>query len=239
MRTPVTTIDVKDLRVIRQGNEILHELSFRAGAGELIGLLGPSGSGKSTLMRSLLGVQMLSGGTLQLLERPAGSASLRGALGYVAQSSSVYLDLTVEENLRYFAGILHVSRSEVGRVLSVVSLTTLAGRVVSSLSGGERTRVSLATALLGSPPILVLDEPTVGLDPILRRDLWRTFDELAKSGTTVLVSSHVMDEAAHCARLLLLRDGRLLFDDSPAKLLAAAKSSSYDEAFERLIESQS
>jgi len=239
VRTPVTTIDVKDLRVIRQGNEILHELSFRAGAGELIGLLGPSGSGKSTLMRSLLGVQMLSGGTLQLLERPAGSASLRGALGYVAQSSSVYLDLTVEENLRYFAGILHVSRSEVGRVLSVVSLTTLAGRVVSSLSGGERTRVSLATALLGSPPILVLDEPTVGLDPILRRDLWRTFDELAKSGTTVLVSSHVMDEAAHCARLLLLRDGRLLFDDSPAKLLAAAKSSSYDEAFERLIESQS
>ncbi|MGD1013859.1 MAG: ABC transporter ATP-binding protein [Acidimicrobiales bacterium] len=239
MRTPVTTIDVKDLRVIRQGNEILHELSFRAGAGELIGLLGPSGSGKSTLMRSLLGVQMLSGGTLQLLERPAGSASLRGALGYVAQSSSVYLDLTVEENLRYFAGILHVPRSEVGRVLSVVSLTTLAGRVVSSLSGGERTRVSLATALLGSPPILVLDEPTVGLDPILRRDLWRTFDELAKSGTTVLVSSHVMDEAAHCARLLLLRDGRLLFDDSPAKLLAAAKSSSYDEAFERLIESQS
>jgi ABC-2 type transport system ATP-binding protein len=232
-------IDVKDLRVIRQGNEILHELSFRAGAGELIGLLGPSGSGKSTLMRSLLGVQMLSGGTLQILERPAGSASLRGALGYVAQSSSVYLDLTVEENLRYFAGILHEPRSEVGRVLAVVSLTTLAGRVVSSLSGGERTRVSLATALLGSPPILVLDEPTVGLDPILRRDLWRTFDELAKSGTTVVVSSHVMDEAAHCARLLLLRDGRLLFDDSPAKLLAAAKSSSYDEAFERLIESQS
>ena len=169
-------IDVKDLRVIRQGNEILHELSFRAGAGELIGLLGPSGSGKSTLMRSLLGVQMLSGGTLQILERPAGSASLRGALGYVAQSSSVYLDLTVEENLRYFAGILHEPRSEVGRVLAVVSLTTLAGRVVSSLSGGERTRVSLATALLGSPPILVLDEPTVGLDPILRRDLWRTFD---------------------------------------------------------------
>jgi len=232
-------IDVKDLRVIRQGNEILHELSLRAGAGELIGLLGPSGSGKSTLMRSLLGVQMLSGGTLQILERPAGSASLRGALGYVAQSSSVYLDLTVEENLRYFAGILHEPRSEVGRVLAVVSLTTLAGRVVSSLSGGERTRVSLATALLGSPPILVLDEPTVGLDPILRRDLWRTFDELAKSGTTVVVSSHVMDEAAHCARLLLLRDGRLLFDDSPAKLLAAAKSSSYDEAFERLIESQS
>jgi ABC-2 type transport system ATP-binding protein len=182
---------------------------------------------------------MLSGGTLQILERPAGSASLRGALGYVAQSSSVYLDLTVEENLRYFAGILHEPRSEVGRVLAVVSLTTLAGRVVSSLSGGERTRVSLATALLGSPPILVLDEPTVGLDPILRRDLWRTFDELAKSGTTVVVSSHVMDEAAHCARLLLLRDGRLLFDDSPAKLLAAAKSSSYDEAFERLIESQS
>jgi ABC-2 type transport system ATP-binding protein len=120
--------------------------------------------------------------------------------------------------------------------MDVVALTSFSRRLVSSLSGGERARVSLGVALLGSPPVLILDEPTVGLDPILRRDLWRTFDSLAKSGVTVIVSSHVMDEAARCARLLLLRDGTLLFDGTPASLLADSKAANYDDAFERLIE---
>ena len=239
MKRGKITVDVAELRVVREGSEILHSLSFRASEGELIGLLGPSGSGKSTLMRSLLGVQVIAGGALQILTKPAGARSLRGKLGYMAQGSAVYLDLSVEENLHYFAGVLNEPREEVARVLEVVSLTSFARRVVSSLSGGERTRVSRATALLGSPPILILDEPTVGLDPILRRDLWDTFKKLAESGTTVLVSSHVMDEAARCERLLLLRDGHLLFDDSPTNLLAASKSSSYDDAFERLIEQHS
>ena len=154
----------------------------------------------------------------------------------MAQGSAVYLDLTVEENLRYFAGVLHQDPIEVARVMDVVALTSFAGRLVSSLSGGEQTRVSLGIALLGSPRVLILDEPTVGLDPILRRDLWRTFGDLARTGVTVVVSSHVMDEAARCARLLLLRDGMLLFDDTPASLLAISGASSYDEAFERLIE---
>jgi ABC-2 type transport system ATP-binding protein len=154
----------------------------------------------------------------------------------MAQGSAIYLDLTVEENLEYFAGVLRLAAMEVERVMAVVALTSFAGRLASSLSGGEQTRLSLAIALLGSPPALILDEPTVGLDPILRRDLWRTFEELARAGTTVLVSSHVLDEAAHCARLLLLRNGALLFDDSPAQLLAAAGATSYDVAFERLIE---
>jgi ABC-2 type transport system ATP-binding protein len=112
----------------------------------------------------------------------------------------------------------------------------LAGRLVSSLSGGERSRVSLAVALLGAPPLLILDEPTVGLDPVLRQDLWTTFAQLAEDGTTVLVSSHVMDEAARCGRLLLLREGHLLFDDTPAQLLGVTRSSAYDDAFVRLIE---
>jgi ABC-2 type transport system ATP-binding protein len=236
MATSELTFEVTDLRVVRDRNEVLKSISFRATTGELIGLLGPSGSGKSTLMRSLLGVQAISGGSARIMESVAGSPSLRGRLGYMAQSSAVYLDLTVEENLRYFAGVLGQTAAEVARVLDVVALTPFARRLVSSLSGGERARVSLGVALLGSPPALILDEPTVGLDPILRRDLWRTFDTLAKTGVTVIVSSHVMDEAARCARLLLLRQGTLLFDGTPASLLAAAGASSYDEAFENLIE---
>lgn len=234
--SPQSTFDVVDLRVVRQHNEILRSLSFRAAPGELIGLLGPSGSGKTTLMRSLLGVQAVTGGSVRVLQAAVGSPSLRGQIGYMAQSSAIYLDLTVEENLRYFAGVLRQTPSEVARVMEVVALTSFANRLVSSLSGGEQTRVSLGVALLGSPPALILDEPTVGLDPILRRDLWRTFAELARAGATVMVSSHVLDEAARCARLLLLRNGSLLFDGSPAELLATTKTPSYDEAFERLIE---
>jgi ABC-2 type transport system ATP-binding protein len=231
-----STFEVDDLRVERQGNEILRSISFRAAPGELIGLLGPSGSGKTTLMRSLLGVQALTSGSVKVLSSAVGSASLRGRIGYMAQGSAVYPDLTVAENLEYFAGVLGLSSKEVDHVVAVVALTSFTNRLASSLSGGEQTRLSLAIAILGSPPALILDEPTVGLDPILRRDLWRTFEELARTGTTVLVSSHVLDEAAHCARLLLLRGGSLLFDDSPAQLLVAAGVTSYDEAFERLIE---
>jgi len=230
------TLDVSKLRVVRNRNEILKSVTFRALPGELIGLLGPSGSGKSTLMRSLLGVQAITGGSVRIMESDAGSPSLRGRLGYMAQTSAVYLDLTVEENIRYFAGVLVQAPSEVARVMDVVALTPFSRRLVSSLSGGERARVSLGVALLGSPPVLILDEPTVGLDPILRRDLWRTFNDLAGAGATVIVSSHVMGEAARCARLLLLREGTLLFDGTPASLLDASGAPGYDEAFERLIE---
>ncbi len=230
------TLDVVNLCVKRQHNEILKSISFTAAPGELIGLLGPSGSGKSTLMRSLLGVQAITSGSVQVLQSPPGSPSLRGLIGYMAQNSAIYLDLTVEENLRYFAGVLQHPYSEVTRVKEVVALTSFSNRLVSSLSSGERTRVSLGITLLGSPPVLILDEPTVGLDPILRRDLWRTFEDLAGTGTTVMVSSHVLDEAARCARLLLLRNGSILFDNSPAQLLAVAGATSYDSAFERVIE---
>ena len=235
MRAPPTTFDVVDLVVVRQHHQILRSITFHARPGELIGLLGPSGSGKSTLMRALLGVQLITSGTVRVLDSPAGSKSLRGRVGYMSQSSAVYMDLTVQENLRYFTGVLGSPETEVDRVMDVVELSAFGDRLVSSLSGGERARVSLAIALLGSPPLLILDEPTVGLDPLLRRDLWRTFEALANAGATVLVSSHVLDEAARCARLLLLRNGALLFDDAPAQLLAVAGSTSYDDAFERLI----
>jgi len=226
----------EDLRVVRHKNEILKSISFTVKRGELVGLLGPSGSGKSTLMRSILGVQAITGGTIKALGERAGAPSLRNRIGYMAQSPAVYFDLTIEENLVYFAGVLELSRSEVSRVIDQVELAALANRIVSSLSGGEQIRVSLAIALLGSPPVLMLDEPTVRLDPLLRRDLWRTFEGLADRGTTVVVSSHVLDEAARCGRILLLRNGELLFDTTPGELLSATGAATYDEAFIRLIE---
>jgi ABC-2 type transport system ATP-binding protein len=232
-------LEVSQLRVVRQHHEILKSLSFDVAPGELVGLLGPSGSGKSTLMRSLLGVQSITSGTALALGEKVGTPALRRRIGYMAQSSAIYLDLTVRENLAYFAGILGVDNSQVEHTLDVVNLRAFAGRLVTSLSEGERSRVSLAVALLGAPPLLILDEPTVGLDPVLRQDLWRTFAQLVAHGTTVLVSSHVMDEAARCGRLLLLREGHLLFDDAPAQLLTRTRSSGYDDAFVKLIEGAS
>jgi ABC-2 type transport system ATP-binding protein len=222
---------------VRQHNEILKSLSFEVAPGELVGLLGPSGSGKSTLMRSLLGVQAITSGSALALGEEVGAPALRRRMGYMAQSPAIYTDLSVSENLTYFAGVLGVDRSQVEHVLEVVNLRALASRLVASLSGGERSRVSLGVAMLGAPPLLILDEPTVGLDPVLRQDIWNTFAQLVEGGTTVLVSSHVMDEAARCGRLLLLREGHLLFDDTPAQLLSLTRAHAYDDAFVRLITS--
>jgi ABC-2 type transport system ATP-binding protein len=229
-------LEISHLRVTRQHTEVLKSLSAEVAAGELVGVLGPSGSGKSTLMRTLLGVQAITSGSALVLGERAGTPALRRRVGYMAQGSAIYLDLTVRENLAYFAGVLGLDVSQVAHVTDLVDLRAHAERLVASLSGGERSRVSLAVALLGAPELLILDEPTVGLDPVLRQDLWSTFARLVDEGTTVLVSSHVMDEAARCGRLLLLREGHLLFDDTPAALLARTRAPGYDEAFVRLIE---
>jgi ABC-2 type transport system ATP-binding protein len=236
MTSRALALEVSQLRVVRQHHEILRSLDFTVASGELVGLLGPSGSGKSTLMRSLVGVQAITSGVALALGEIVGTPGLRRRIGYMAQGTAIYTDWTVRENLAYFAGVLGVDSSEVDRTMHTVDMVPCARRLVSSLSGGERSRVSLAVALLGAPPLLILDEPTVGLDPVLRRDLWETFADLVHHGTTVLVSSHVMDEAARCGRLLLLRDGHLLFDDTPAQLLARTATTNYDNAFVRLIE---
>jgi ABC-2 type transport system ATP-binding protein len=203
------------------------------------GLLGPSGSGKTTLIRSIVGVQIVAGGSVEVLGRPAGSPALRVRVGYMTQAPSVYGDLTVRENLRFFARVLDHADAAVERALGDVSLEPHGDQVVNTLSGGERARVSLATALLGEPDLLVLDEPTVGLDPVLRRDLWALFHRLANRGTTLLVSSHVMDEADRCDELLLLREGRLLAQAAPAELRARTGEQDLDAAFLRLVEDAS
>ena len=209
----------------------MRHVSFDLFAGGVTGLLGPSGSGKTTLMRALVGVQRGVTGTVRVLGRPAGSSDLRSRIGYVTQAPAVYADLSVIENLRYFAAVLGAPARRVAEVVAEVSLERQADQLVQTLSGGEHARVSLATALLGTPDLLVLDEPTVGLDPVLRRDLWARFHELADAGATVLVSSHVMDEAVRCDRLLLLRDGELVADDEPPELLRRTGSADVEQAF--------
>lgn len=227
----VNSVQAEQLVVWRGGQPVLHGLDFTVARGQITGLLGPSGCGKTTLMRALVGVQGGVRGAVTVLGEPAGSPGLRRRVGYVTQAPAIYVDLSVAENLRYFASVLHAPEQRVDEVLAQVSLAGRASQLVQTLSGGERARVSLATALLGSPELLVLDEPTVGLDPVLRRDLWVLFRSLADAGTTIIVSSHVMDEAARCDRLLLMREGRIVADDSPAGLLQRTAAPDVERAF--------
>jgi ABC-2 type transport system ATP-binding protein len=230
-----TAIEVADLVVERGSRVVLHGLSCTIPAGSVVGLLGPSGSGKTTLMRAVVGVQRIKSGSVTVLGQPAGSAPLRRTVGYLTQAPSVYADLTVRENARYFASLFGYDAAEADRAVDDVGLGQAAGQLVRTLSGGQHSRASLACAILGRPKLLVLDEPTVGQDPVLRDELWRRFQALADGGTTVLVSSHVMDEARRCERLLLIREGRLIADDTPAGVQAAAGTDDMDEAFLRLI----
>jgi len=236
--TSAPAIAVQGLHVRRGGTEVLHGLSFAVARGTVTGLLGPSGCGKSTLMRSIVGVQVVESGRVGVLGEAAGSRPLRARVGYLTQAPSVYGDLTVRENLRFFGRVLGVAPGRAEEVIETVSLVPHADRVVANLSGGQRARVSLATAMLGEPELLVLDEPTVGLDPVLRRGLWETFAGLAATGTTLLVSSHVMDEAEHCDELLLMREGRLLATDSPDGLRRRTGRQQLDDAFLALIEAE-
>ena len=228
-------VEVRDLVVKRGGKEILHALSCTVDQGSVTGLLGPSGSGKTTLMRCLVGVQLVASGSVRVLGEEAGSAGLRRRVGYVTQSPSVYSDLTVRENARYFAAVLGADSQAAEGAIADVGLKEQAAQLVSTLSGGERARVSLACALLGQPELLILDEPTVGLDPVLREELWEMFASLAAAGTTLVVSSHVMDEAGRCDRILLLRDGDLIADDSPDALRRVAGTEDLDQMFLTLI----
>ncbi len=238
MNNQPPAVVVDDLRVVRGSREVLPGISLSVPRGQVVGLLGPSGSGKTTLLRSIVGVQIVAGGTVTVLGEPAGSPGLRSRVGYVTQDPSVYADLTVRANLAYFAALVGAPRDAVERTIQEVDLTDSADSRVDRLSGGQRSRVSLGAALVGAPELLILDEPTVGLDPVLRRDLWALFHRLATKGTTLLVSSHVMDEAARCDRLLLLREGHLLADDTPDGLLARTGAPDAEHAFLALIEKE-
>ena len=229
-------VEIDGLDVRRGGRPVLRGLSAKLEAGRVTGLLGPSGCGKTTLIRSIVGVQNVAAGEVRVLGEAAGSPPLRRRVAYVTQAPSVYADLTVLENLTYFGSVLGVPHDRVGEALAAVDLVDSGDRIVGTLSGGQRSRVSLACALLGRPEVLVLDEPTVGLDPVLRRDLWDLFRRLAAEGRTVFVSSHVMDEASRCDRLLLLREGRILSDSTLPELLERTGAADAEGAFLALID---
>ncbi len=233
---PALAVQAEGLEVVRGGRTVIHSLSLEVSKGSVTGLLGPSGCGKTTLMRSIVGAQIVAGGEVTVLGRPAGASELRTEVGYVTQAPSVYLDLTVSENLDYFSAVLGVDHDRTRKTLETVGLADYGDRFVGTLSGGERARVSLATALLNEPGLLVLDEPTVGLDPVLRADLWKQFRHLAESGTTLLISSHVMDEAGECDHLVLMREGELLRRCTPDELREETGRHDLGEAFLAVIE---
>ena len=229
-------IEVSDLTVVRGDKTVLPGLDLTVPTGSVTGLLGPSGSGKTTLIRSIAGIQIIASGSVTVLGEPAGTARNRARVGYVTQASSVYPDLTVRQNLAYFSALAGRDASAISSTIADVGLTSRANALTGVLSGGERIRVSLAAALLADPALYLLDEPTVGLDPVLRRDLWQMFTGLAEDGKTLLVSSHVMDEAGRCDRVLLMRDGQLIADASPDELRGQAGTDDLEEAFLVLAE---
>lgn len=228
-------VSMEQVSVVRGGVRVVSDVTLSLPRGCVVGLLGPSGCGKSTLIRTLAGVQRGVTGRVTVLEHPAGDAALRHRIGYVTQAPSVYPDLTVAQNTAYFARVTGAPPTRVADVLGEVGLSDLAGRQVRRLSGGQRARASLAAALVASPELLLLDEPTVGLDPVLRRDLWQMFARLAAAGTTLLVSSHVMDEAQRCDRLVLMRAGRIIADTTPAELRRTTGTDDAEQAFLRLV----
>lgn len=231
-------VRISDLKIVRDGKTIIPNLSMNIDRGKIVGLLGPSGSGKTTILRGIVGVQAIQSGSIEVFGIPAGSKELRTRIGYFTQDASIYADLTCLENLRYFAQILGQSEISVRDVLELVDLTKNQKQLASSLSGGERARLALATALLGKPELLILDEPTVGLDPVLRRELWNLFHRLADQGKTLLISSHVMDEADRCDSLILLREGHSLASGTPHDLKAEAHTDEMEAVFISLVEKQ-
>ena len=211
----------------------LDGVTLRVRRGEIYGLLGPNGAGKTTLIRSIVGLIAPNSGTVTVLGRKLPNLDVLREVGYMTQQAALYPGLSVEENVRFFAAIYGVD-SGVKDALEFVDLYTRRGSVVSTLSGGMRQRCSLACALVHRPQLLLLDEPTVGVDPQLRVELWEQFRRMAGDGTTIIVSSHVMDEAERCHRLGLIQYGRLLAEGSPYEVRARAGTQNLEEAFLKL-----
>ena len=228
-------VSIEHLQVIRGKIPALQDVSVRIARGTVTGLLGPSGSGKTTLMRCIVGTQIVTGGSVTVLGHPAGSRRVRGRVGYMPQDPTIYNDLRVIDNVRYFADLCGVDGQSADEVIEAVELSDYRTARCAKLSGGQRARVSLACALVGRPDLLVLDEPTIGLDPVLRVELWQQFTSLARRGTTLLVSSHVMEEADRCGDLLLMREGRLLAHTTPGQLRKETGCTSLEEAFLSII----
>ena len=233
----MNSISIKRVSVEKSDRNVLDGLDIELPSGVAIGLLGPSGSGKTTLMRSIAGLQKLNTGEIKIFQQAAGTKALRKVISYSTQAASVYNDLTSEENLNFYASLHKVNERSVSEILELVKLTKVKKQLARTLSGGERTRLALATALVGAPDLIILDEPTVGLDPVLRKELWQIFRHLTSSGKTLLISSHVMDEAENCDFIVLMRDGKFIAKGSAAELKAMTGKEEMEEVFISLVKS--
>jgi len=215
--------------------QVLYDINARIPAGQIYGLLGPSGCGKTTLVRIIAGILEASSGQVSVLGRKMPNLPMMQRIGYMAQSDALYTALCAEDNLRFFAALYGLPRkslkSRMREVMELVNLGDQLKKPVMAYSGGMKRRLSLALALLHAPPILLLDEPTVGIDPLLRQDIWRELHKLAAAGATIVVTTHVMDEAEKCHQLAMMREGRLIAQGSCAQLLAEAGTASIEEAF--------
>ncbi len=233
-------VKINNLSVTLGGQvKALKHINLDLPNGKITGFIGPSGAGKTTLIRSIVGRLQTSVGSIEIFELPAGTAKLRSTVTYMTQELSVYSDLTVRENLIYFARMSGQSRADaqksVKELLATIDMPDKANALTGNLSGGQKQRVSLAIALIGTPKLMVLDEPTIGLDPVLRDRLWRLFNEIAARGTTLIISSHSMDEARRCENLVLIREGEIIAHSSPKELLQKTGTSSVEQAFLKLV----
>ena len=226
-------VEVRDLVKTFGRLRALDRISLSVRRGEIYGLLGPNGSGKTTLIRTMVGLIRPDSGTVTVLDRRMPELGVLSRIGYMTQAAALYPDLSVDENLRFFAAI-YGAESGVDDALRFVDLYDRKKSVVSTLSGGMRTRASMACALVHQPELLLLDEPTVGVDPQLRAQLWDRFQKMAQGGTTIIVSSHVMDEAERAQRLGLILFGRLLAEGSADDLRKQAGVDRLEEAFLKL-----
>ncbi|HVL22917.1 MAG TPA: ABC transporter ATP-binding protein [Thermomicrobiales bacterium] len=229
-------VDLEHVRIDRGGQTIVPDLSLSVPTGSVFGLVGPSGSGKTTIMRGLLGLTKIRAGRALVLGERAGSADLRSRIGFMPQGEGVYPDLSARENLAFFAGLYRVPKPRIDELLEIMDLAAIADRAVVTYSGGQRQRVGLAIALLHDPPLMILDEPTIGLDPRLRHHLWGLFRDWAARGTTLLVSTHVMDEASKCDQIAFLLDGRLTAVGTPDSLLERTRTDDLESAVLALSE---
>lgn len=224
------SIELRGIEVQRGGHPIITDLNLTVRSGEVFGLIGPSGSGKTTLIRGLLGLSPITNGSARVLDWSPGDASLRSRIGYMPQDAAIYPDLSARENLEFFAAIYRVDRQRIDDLLGMLDIEAIADRPVMTYSGGQRQRVALAAALIPKPEILLLDEPTVGLDPRLRVHLWETFRRLAHDGDTLVVSTHVMDEAEKCDRIAFMMDGQVVATGTPDELREQAGVSDLESA---------
>lgn len=231
-------LQAKSVEIRRGGKVIVPALNLDIPQGSLFGLVGPSGSGKTTIMRAMLGLGAIHGGEMSLLGLPVGHADLRQQIGYQPQIGGAWLDLTARECLQFVGKIYRVNQERIDLVLDLMELQSLADRPLATLSGGQERRVGLAMAILHQPPFLILDEPTVGLDPRLRHRLWTEFRDWVNAGSTIVVSTHVMDEAQLCDQIAVVMDGRVIALDSPGELIRQQNASDLESAVLLMFEKE-